>query len=580
MVDLDNCDVIYISGNDIYSYVYSSNTSTLLNAYFSGLTPTAMDDIAHTSTKFWQIKVGNTIDEWDITLAPFGATYNRTITIPAPYNIYAALFAINNTTLISYDSASLQIVELDITGLVATVTPKFSAPLGRSFAIQDITYTTTGKLICPTFLGGQYYISQFDYATGTLEVDVPITPTISGPMNFFVDSGSFYVINFSGAVYNIGLSSPYPITFTQNTGYPTKGASQIASCVDVVFSPPPTPTITPTNTITPTPTVTPGLYYAEGNILLPVGLPPGTVVVDTNGNCWEIIVESGTTTNLTWNGEIYPSGCTDCLAVHPCTTPTLTPTNTVTPTPTPVPLCIVSGDCQPFLWAGSYPLLYTFSSNTTTNLSGYVPGGWTTGESIGVSENYLFTWSQVNETLYQYLISYCPFQITYACEYYMSGYNFNLLAATVSDTKVVLGLNNDITEVDVDIITSAFTATSLFNPVSTLSGRIADNETLYTSTGKLLLFTSYSSGGTNYWLTQYDYPSGTVEVDVDISSITTGSSPSTIFVHNSQLYIGLLNGNIYNVGLTSPYTLTYIQNTGQFTINSGQSATCANVNLT
>ena len=67
MVDLDNCDVIYISGNDIYSYVYSSNTSTLLNAYFSGLTPTAMDDIAHTSTKFWQIKVGNTIDEWDIT---------------------------------------------------------------------------------------------------------------------------------------------------------------------------------------------------------------------------------------------------------------------------------------------------------------------------------------------------------------------------------------------------------------------------------------------------------------------------------------------------------------------------------
>ena len=579
MVDLDNCDVIYISGNDIYSYVYSSNTSTLLNAYFSGLTPTAMDDIAHTSTKFWQIKVGNTIDEWDITLVPFGATYNRTITIPSPYNIYAALFAINDTTLISYDSASLQIVELDITGLVATVTPKFSAPLGRSFAIQDITYTTTGKLICPTFLGGQYYISQFDYATGLLEVDVPITPTISGPMNFFVDSGNFYVINFSGAVYNIGLSSPYTITNPQNTGYPTKGASQIASCVDVVFSPPPTPTITPTNTITPTPTVTPGLYYDEGNILLPVGLPPGTVVVDTNGNCWEIIVESGTTTNLTWNGEIYPSGCTDCLAVHPCTTPTLTPTNTVTPTPTSEPLCVSSGACEPFLWAGSTPYLYDFTANTTTNLSPYVPSGFTSGEPIGVSENYLFTWSEGSQELYQYQITYCPFSFSTVCTYNLSGYSYNLLMATINDNTVLLGGGNYIDQIDLNITACTASATTIFNPVSTFPGRIADAEMLYTSTGKLICITETVTGS-SYWITQYSYPSGTVEVDIDITAICSASTPTTMFVHNSLFYLGMLNGDIFNIQLTSPYTQTYVQSSGQFTINSGQSATCANVNFT
>ena len=248
----------------------------------------------------------DSIYEYTYTSCPFSASLTRIINIPSPILLGVGLAVKDNLTLISSDQNN-SIIEIDITTTNAGITILFPIPSGR-YIMGDILYTTSSQpKILVTFGGSAgVVLSQFDYGTGNLEIDVNIF-AISGPFGIFVNNGQLYVTSYTGPagggpIWNVNLSSPYNLTLIQNAGTIIAGASSIPECSDVeLFPEGSTPTPTPTNT--PTPTVT------------PTDPPPTPTTTPTN-----------TTT--------------------PTVTPTVTPTKTKTPTPTPTPTNPI-GDCCP-----------------------------------------------------------------------------------------------------------------------------------------------------------------------------------------------------------------------------------------
>jgi hypothetical protein len=218
------CSVIYNASNaTVYSYDFTTNASTLLDSII------ASSDIAHTSDKMW-LHNGMVMYEYDITLSPWSYTFNRIINLP--YGIGAGLGVINNTTLISSDGINSDlIIEIDITTTTAVITPLFALTSGRVIS-GDLMYTTSGKLILTSEDFGTTYLSQYNYSTGSLEVDVNITAYATTPYGVFQDSGLIYVMNSTGTIYNIPVNSPYTPVLTQTMLIGgVNGASQVPSCL-------------------------------------------------------------------------------------------------------------------------------------------------------------------------------------------------------------------------------------------------------------------------------------------------------------------------------------------------------------
>lgn len=219
------CSVLINNNNIVSYYVPSTNVNTFLGSGFiSSL------DIAHTTTKLW-MGSGTLINEYNITLSPWSASLNRNIT--SPTTLGAGLFAINNTTLISSDSSG--VIKLDITGSTTVNTLLFSLPSGRSIA-GDILVTTNDKVIVTTTGAGNSYISQYNYLTGALELELNITTTVPYPYGLFIDSGNIYICNNNGNIYNIDKNTPYALTLFNNSGIINiDGSSQPYSCGNASF---------------------------------------------------------------------------------------------------------------------------------------------------------------------------------------------------------------------------------------------------------------------------------------------------------------------------------------------------------
>jgi hypothetical protein len=252
---VSECSVLYNESNFVYSYTPQTNTSVLLPVVGAQ----SGNDIAHTTTKLWiNPSTSQTIDEWDITLSPFIAFYNQSIILPHP--IGNGLAAIDNTRLISSNVSVIPntIVELLIVGGTCVSTPKITLPDGRIVS-GDLLLTTNNKLLVTTTNGVNTFLTQYDYNTGTFEVEANLI--IPFPWGIFSDNGDLYIMNGQqpGGVYRISLDFPYTQTLVINVGRRVSGSSQLPQCVDTVLRPQntltPTPTITPT--ITPTLTVYP-----------------------------------------------------------------------------------------------------------------------------------------------------------------------------------------------------------------------------------------------------------------------------------------------------------------------------------
>ena len=255
---ISECTVLFNYSTNVSAYFPSSNNSMFLSSSFAGSA-----DVAHTTTKLWVYDgTIQEIQEYDITLSPWSATFNRTITYPSGVYLGSGLGAITNTQLISTNTLTSphEIIVLDITTNTAVST--VIGTLGTDRAVAgDILLTTTNKILVTNadIISSNQYLTQYSYPSGTFEVEVDITSSTPLPYGIFIDSGNIYVCNVNGEIYNVNVNFPYTQTLFNNSGLNIGGASQVPSCCNTNLNLPltSTPTPTPTRTPTPTPTRTP-----------------------------------------------------------------------------------------------------------------------------------------------------------------------------------------------------------------------------------------------------------------------------------------------------------------------------------
>jgi hypothetical protein len=225
----DLCTVLYVSpSTEIFSYNVTANTSSLLSVPSN----TNVNDIAHTQNKLWTISSTNIL-EWNITLNPFFATVNRSLT--PPFNLSPGLGAVDNFTLIVGDLETPQnIYELDITTNTPTPTLKVTLPLLYNVA-GDVLLTITNKLLVLTYTDIDYHLLQYNYTNGLLELDITLG-VFYAPYGLFENGGNIYVTDVAGNVYSVNTVSPYNTTYIQSAGSYIYGASQVPSCLDTDFT--------------------------------------------------------------------------------------------------------------------------------------------------------------------------------------------------------------------------------------------------------------------------------------------------------------------------------------------------------
>jgi hypothetical protein len=220
------CSNVYVM-NDKIMFTDGSGTYTLdVPGYISSY------GIAMTTTKLWAINTQ--IDEWDITLAPFSATFNRNITLPGGFTTSSGIVAINNTTLIAVNDtpAPQKVVELNITTLTASLTNKFDLQTDR-IAIGNPLYTIEGKLILinQDTISSDYYLSQYDYSTGTLEIDFNMGSFAATAIGYC--NCTIYVLDNFGKVEMVVETHPGHklVTIFPSSGLYVTSLTQSMSCV-------------------------------------------------------------------------------------------------------------------------------------------------------------------------------------------------------------------------------------------------------------------------------------------------------------------------------------------------------------
>jgi len=227
-VVLECCGVLLSSIDNIYYLNKLTDSVNLINVpgYVSSL------GIAMTANYLWSIDT--TIEQWDIALSPFSATYNTSIALPMGYTPGLGIFAKDEYTLISTDTSASpnNVVELDITGVTAVSTIMFSLQANR-ISVTNLLYTVDGKLIVANqdVMTSDYYITQYDYATNVIEFDLNIG-TIA-PASLFGCNCDIYVTDADSNLYTLVNISGYELlSLSANLGITSIGsAAQVGSCV-------------------------------------------------------------------------------------------------------------------------------------------------------------------------------------------------------------------------------------------------------------------------------------------------------------------------------------------------------------
>jgi hypothetical protein len=257
---VDCSSYITTGGTDIFKYNIDTNVLTHLT--FPSLP--VIGDIANNSNKFWITDINNPqgITEYYINSTPFVATFNR---ILYPSKPLLGLCVKDDNTLISTITgatigASYIVVEADISTTIPTITNKFSLPgTGRVIGGDLYYFPTTNKLFVSSVGGGNIYLTQYNYTTGTIEYDVTLNPSITGVYGLSSKNNKLYLFEYStGKVYRLDDITIPTFTLVQTTIPGVGAASSDVSCA-IAVTPTPTPTITPTitPTHTPTPSITP-----------------------------------------------------------------------------------------------------------------------------------------------------------------------------------------------------------------------------------------------------------------------------------------------------------------------------------
>jgi hypothetical protein len=250
------CGILFSSNDNIYysNPLFIPQLNQLdVPGYVSSL------GIAMTANYLWSID-GVDITQWDIALSPFSATYNTIINLPVGYIPGLGIVAKNSGILISTDTgvSPNTVNELDITAVTAVATTIFSLQADRT-SVGNMLYTTDGKLIVINQDGvtSDYYITQYDYATGTVEVDLNIGSL--AVTSLYECNCDIYVTDANGNLYVVIKIAPYVLfDLGVNIGISSiASATQVASCVVSSITDTTTTTTTSSSSTTTTTTTTP-----------------------------------------------------------------------------------------------------------------------------------------------------------------------------------------------------------------------------------------------------------------------------------------------------------------------------------
>jgi len=272
-----------------YLYNVENNTSTpvTIPGVFAG-------NQSHTLTKYYRNSIltlsTSNIIEWNTTSTPNVLALNRTIPFTLPNNqfINNDIIAINDTTLLTTISQEEPLTPrtalvgrgkhtmtlIDIT--TNTVGP---AQLTSLFDVYSPAYnikpllTTNNKLIIIGGRGvngvfpGTYYLSQYSYPDGALELDIDISSYLPNTANihyqpslFQSGNGKLYLhlwaqnISNISNIYEINLNPPYNFILVRNDNSQWGGYfNSSLNCNTVALNQPPqpSPSVTPTPSLTP-----------------------------------------------------------------------------------------------------------------------------------------------------------------------------------------------------------------------------------------------------------------------------------------------------------------------------------------
>ena len=158
---------------------------------------------------------------------------------------------------------------------------------------------------------------------------------------------------------------------------------------------------------------------------------------------------------------------------------------------------------------------------------------------------------------------------------YPSGVYLGSGLGAITNTQLIS--TNTLTSPHEIIVLDVTTSTAVSTVIGTLKpNRAVSGDILLTTTNKILVTNADIISG-NQYLTQYSYPSGVLEVEVDITSSTP--LPYGIFIDNGYIFVCDVSGEIYNVDVNYPYTQTLLNDSGLDIGGASQVFSCCDTNL-
>jgi hypothetical protein len=215
------CGVLFNTVSNIYYNMTNLNVPNFSSVF----------GIVMTSEYLWSV-LNSEILQWDITLSPFTATYNKSVAFPVGFTTASSGVAIDNENIIMINTTSTpqDVVNMDITGLTGVATIQFSLQTDRA-AQGNMLLTIDDKLIVinqDTILL-DYYLTQYDYLTGILEVDINIGDV--NVLSLYQCNCSIFINTESGIVYTIDSNDT--LILVEESDMPAISATQSRYCVPV-----------------------------------------------------------------------------------------------------------------------------------------------------------------------------------------------------------------------------------------------------------------------------------------------------------------------------------------------------------
>ena len=512
----------------VYTYNPITQLSTQINLPQSiGLVG---QGIANTSTKLWVIDQGNFyIREWDITISPWSAVWSRDILSPN-----------SGFPDLGWIGSSLSTYRDPITNIV---NPNLLVSMGWNdlniggfqIVLVDISGTIWNKTVLYTF-------PSINRSTGDIVMNQNGKMIITTIDNI---TGQNYItqLTYVGGSWQLQLDIPISINNPQS----------IFEWGSFFYIPTTNGELYTIQTLPPYTTSLLGTFIP--NLVSDSSQSPDCITL-------EFTVPPVTPTTTPTQTPTPTSG------IDPTQTPTKTPTPTVTPT-SGLP-CL--SECNILFNEGSIISSYDMTTNTVTVLNPYITGTIPSTGDIAHTADKIFM--PTGNQIYEYTYTNCPFSasLTRIIEI---PFPISLgVGLAVKDNLTLISSNQNTSIIEIDITTTNAIITTLF-PIPT--GRNIMGDILYTTSPQpkiLVTFNNVSFVGQA--LSQFDYSTGNLELDAPINMINGAFG---IFVDNGQIYITSYFGLIWNINLSSPYTVTQTQNSGVLIGGASSIPECSDAEL-